>query len=365
MRHLFISYSSSDVSYRDKLVHYLEKCNLKVWYDQELKRRSTSNWGEFLEDKIRESSGLIVLLSPNAKQSKWVNAEITCAEENGIQIFPVLIENERTNAIPFTLVNNQTYPIYAESNSDLGLLVEAVQSRYIMQPPENLDDYVTVSLAYAEHWKENLIALGEPLYLITAENWRRFDFGLDIQPVHQTFPPDGLIMSIGDLSKLHYGEMFGKFDIYIYEVEGRKKEILDGMERIAFRKPSSNAIPSEIVNWQANYDARVNTEFHNMELIAKRKQEIDALNTEINYRKQRSMTEFGEIIMQVGNWLITEFGLEHLHKSDRFSRHSFHAMDSVKYLSQKRSSDPEDFLRAYYYAMQIFAYLDKKEKTDD
>ncbi len=156
MKHIFISYSTTDLNYLHQLVQYLKERNLAIWTDDDLKRRGANNWGNYLEDRIKESNCMVVLLSPNAKESHWVNQEIACALENNVQIFPVLIENNPEDSIPFALKTHQTYPIYSTQDKSLDLVVEAIQSRFIMEPPSNLDDYVIISLAHADLIKGNL-----------------------------------------------------------------------------------------------------------------------------------------------------------------------------------------------------------------
>jgi len=54
---------------------------------------------------IRGASGLLVFLSPNSVNSKWVFSEIAAAQSSGMIVFPVLLD--RSTEIPLRLLNLQ------------------------------------------------------------------------------------------------------------------------------------------------------------------------------------------------------------------------------------------------------------------
>jgi|GEM_PF-1494479 len=94
---VFISYSSKDKHLVQRLADDLTNNNISVWYDEwELKV------GDSLSNKIQtgieESSWLIIVISENSTNSKWVNLELKSAltielDKNGVFILPVLIDD--------------------------------------------------------------------------------------------------------------------------------------------------------------------------------------------------------------------------------------------------------------------------------
>lgn len=103
----FLSYSRKDVVKMERVRDALRADGLIIWTDEYLEP-GTSAWQRSIEQAIRESKSLIVLLSPDAKDSDWVLREITMAQELGLQIFPMVIEGEKhTDIVPFSLISHQ------------------------------------------------------------------------------------------------------------------------------------------------------------------------------------------------------------------------------------------------------------------
>ena len=97
MKKIFISYSHYDKSFVDWLVEKLAREKISIWYD-----RNEINVGDSLTKKIEEgiksSSFIIIILSKSGVQSKWVNyvfntALIYSAQKQGVKILPVLIDD--------------------------------------------------------------------------------------------------------------------------------------------------------------------------------------------------------------------------------------------------------------------------------
>ena len=74
-----------------RITKFLRKQGIKVWVDNEKLVPGTRAWEAEIEKAIPESYAVVVLLSPDAKQSRWVRREITLADQNHIKIFPALI----------------------------------------------------------------------------------------------------------------------------------------------------------------------------------------------------------------------------------------------------------------------------------
>lgn len=94
---VFISYSSKDRRFADKLAKDLKSKGMHVWYDQwELRV------GDSLIDKInagiRSQDYIVVVLSKASVRSKWVMKELNAGfirelDEKRIVLLPVLIED--------------------------------------------------------------------------------------------------------------------------------------------------------------------------------------------------------------------------------------------------------------------------------
>lgn len=84
----------------------LRASGLHVWTDEGIEPGSIS-WKETIEKAICETGILVVLLSPSANDSRWVQREIDYAETQGKPILPLLVQGEPKRAVPFALAGSQ------------------------------------------------------------------------------------------------------------------------------------------------------------------------------------------------------------------------------------------------------------------
>ena len=90
MHKIFISYSQSDQEEAKHLVAALRTADIVGWLDAADITADTSI-PSAIRNALLESSAMVVLLSPNALQSNWVQFEIGAAEALGKMIIPVII----------------------------------------------------------------------------------------------------------------------------------------------------------------------------------------------------------------------------------------------------------------------------------
>jgi HEAT repeat protein len=93
MSQVFISYSHDDLDFVRALEAQLEKSNIEVWTDTEL--RGGQNWRAAIDDAIKASFAVIAVITPTASQSAYVTYEWSFAMGLGIQVIPIkLVEAE-------------------------------------------------------------------------------------------------------------------------------------------------------------------------------------------------------------------------------------------------------------------------------
>jgi len=93
MSHVFISYSTKNGQYAYRLADKLRGQGFNVWIDNE-ELRSSDNWWEAIVLALRSCDAVVVIMSPEAKQSKWVQREVTLADNWEKPTFPVLLAGE-------------------------------------------------------------------------------------------------------------------------------------------------------------------------------------------------------------------------------------------------------------------------------
>ncbi len=100
---LFLAYSRKDSNLMQRLRRDLLAAGIVAWIDQEALEPGSPVWQRGVEAAIRGSRGVLVILSPDAKESDWVHIEISLARRIGRRIFPVLAGGDEDNAVPFVL----------------------------------------------------------------------------------------------------------------------------------------------------------------------------------------------------------------------------------------------------------------------
>jgi hypothetical protein len=89
---IFISYSRSDAGYAKKLAQALEREGFTVWNDDRI--ALGTSWPRVIQEQLDQSGAVIVLMTPRAYQSEWVQNELNRAKRKQKAIFPLLLEGE-------------------------------------------------------------------------------------------------------------------------------------------------------------------------------------------------------------------------------------------------------------------------------
>ena len=79
----------------------------------------TPIWEEEIEKAIKGASAVIVILSPDSKESVWVRREISFAEQYNKRVFPILVRGDEDSSITLRLITRQYVDI--RENEDIGL----------------------------------------------------------------------------------------------------------------------------------------------------------------------------------------------------------------------------------------------------
>src|SRR5215510_2926293 len=126
-RHFFISYSRADTTKKQNIVKDLRARGINLWVDIENLVPGTPAWEREIERAIRGAAGIIVLLSPESNNSEWVRREISFAEQNDKQVFPVLIHGDEDDSIPLRLSNHQWVDLRRNYNNGLDEFADALK----------------------------------------------------------------------------------------------------------------------------------------------------------------------------------------------------------------------------------------------
>lgn len=103
MAQIFLSYSSSDIIFVRYLKGLLENEGFLVWID-EAEIVSGDRWWPTIERQIEACAAFLVVMSPNATSSEWVEREILKAQKEKRPVYPVLLNGE-----PWAMLANRQY----------------------------------------------------------------------------------------------------------------------------------------------------------------------------------------------------------------------------------------------------------------
>lgn len=92
MSHIFISYSRKDSVYARRLADHLLSQGFDVWIDGDISYGD--DWWRAINRAMKTCGAVIVIMTPNSDQSRWVQREITLADELDIPTFPLLLAGD-------------------------------------------------------------------------------------------------------------------------------------------------------------------------------------------------------------------------------------------------------------------------------
>lgn len=120
----FVSYAREDHDVALRFTDDLRAAGIDVWIDQR-DIRGGEQWDRAVEKALEESSAMLVILSPDAVQSRTVMDEVSYALEEGKHVVPVL---HRQCKIPLRMRRLQYIDVTSSYEKGLARVVEALKS---------------------------------------------------------------------------------------------------------------------------------------------------------------------------------------------------------------------------------------------
>jgi TIR domain-containing protein len=122
---IFLSYSRKDIQLMRRVRDDLQAAALRVWTDESL-TPGTPSWKKAIETAIEGAKCLVVLLSPDSKQSEWVSKELDYARAQGLNLFPALVRGNERTAVPFALIGSQWVDLQHDYDGELQKLIASL-----------------------------------------------------------------------------------------------------------------------------------------------------------------------------------------------------------------------------------------------
>jgi hypothetical protein len=89
LKNIFVSYAHNDYDFAEVLKANLEQNGFGVWLDSS-KLQAGQDWRQGIDDGIKASDALVVVMSPDAMQSPYVTYEWAFAYGFGVPVIPLL-----------------------------------------------------------------------------------------------------------------------------------------------------------------------------------------------------------------------------------------------------------------------------------
>src|SRR5687768_16488788 len=93
MSHIFVSYKHDDDAFVQALEKRLEEVGIEVWTDKEL--LAGDDWREGIDESIRKAFALVVVMTPEARDSEYVTYEWSFAWGISKKIIPLMLRETR------------------------------------------------------------------------------------------------------------------------------------------------------------------------------------------------------------------------------------------------------------------------------
>ncbi len=113
MTQVFISYSRKDISFINRLAADLKNAGIDVWYDV-TRIAGGARWRSEIENALRNSQYVIVVLSPDSIVSEWVEREFLFSSNLRRKIIPVMY---RACEVPLNYVDLNYIDVQGENYS--------------------------------------------------------------------------------------------------------------------------------------------------------------------------------------------------------------------------------------------------------
>ena len=137
---IFLSYSSKDSETMQRVRKTLRESGFSVWVDETNLKPGTASWRTAIAEALESAGCLVVLFSPDAKKSRWVNAELEYAEHQGLTPFPILVRGSTKDAVPFGYTSAQWADITkkAQYDAEMDELVDSIRANLKDKAPAQL-----------------------------------------------------------------------------------------------------------------------------------------------------------------------------------------------------------------------------------
>lgn len=127
-KYIFVSYSSKDYDVAENIKSMLEDKGISCWMAPS-SIPVGADYSEVIVDAIEGSSGVLLVLTENSQESKWVPKELDIAITADKSVFPVHMDSSKINKkIHFRITDSQVMEAHGDIDSIAEPLAKAIQT---------------------------------------------------------------------------------------------------------------------------------------------------------------------------------------------------------------------------------------------
>lgn len=191
MSHIFISYSHKDTEYAYKLADALQAKGFDVWIDARLDYGS--QWPLEIQKQLDACGAFILVMSPRAFSSEWVQSELQRAKRKLRPIFPLLLEGDE----PWLSVEStQFYDVRGETLPDIKfystlkriLTIDGTVSKLRLPKPLVKATFITTSPQFSFKAMTSVGAMIMFLFLCIVISAAAFSAKALLPKIYKNFP---------------------------------------------------------------------------------------------------------------------------------------------------------------------------------
>ena len=94
MHHIFISYHHGDGDFAEVLINRIEKAGFETWVDND-RLHAGEDWRAEIDQAIKAALALMVIMTPEARNSEYVTYEWAFAWGAGVKVIPILYKDTK------------------------------------------------------------------------------------------------------------------------------------------------------------------------------------------------------------------------------------------------------------------------------
>jgi hypothetical protein len=117
-QHIFICYDPADTAVMQRIRDNLQRVGLKIWAGDAIEPGS-DQWRKQVPNAVRNAAVVVVLMSPAANRSEWVERELDLAKSVGVEILPLMVSGEVHQALLPALAEMEYIDLRADYEANI------------------------------------------------------------------------------------------------------------------------------------------------------------------------------------------------------------------------------------------------------